>query len=685
MRLRTQLAAFAALTLVLPWAGWRYVQEMEQALRQGLEQSLVGSAGTVAAAIGDELAADELSGPGPRSAAAGTGEPLYAQRLERAPTLDGFRDDWSSAPDASRSLAGGHRFWVGVHDASLYVFVDAADGDLVYQGQPGATPYGDRVLMSVTPEGGSREWLLFMTRAPGGFRAQRTAPPEFAPGGGFEERVVGAWQETGSGFAVEARLPLAAARASLGVAVVDVDPGARGHTVTTSTSWPADNSGPGPLVFKSDALEQRLAAFTQQGERFRVVDADGYVLSDVGRLGASPDGAEPAAAGPAGRLIGLMLRDDDPEYRGLESPPGRLADARLRAALAGETATAWYSRAPAESAVVTAAVPIREGGDVVGAVVLERASEAVLTLTNTALVRLVSLTAGASVVALVALLGYATFLSLRVRRLARGAEQALGPRGEIHAALPGRSARDELGDLARSFAGLLGRLREYTDYQRTLTSKLSHELRTPAAIISTSLDNLEHELGSPKAPTYLERLRHGAHRLDAILAAMSEATRIEQAIGETEPRRYELARVVESCCAAYGDIYPERRFAYACEAADTAVTGSEDLAAQMLDKLVDNAVSFSPEGSTISVRVERREAEVVLRVANRGPLLPEAMRGQLFDALVSVRERRGDKPHLGLGLRVVALIAEFHAGRATADNLPGADGVEFAVAMQAAD
>ncbi len=313
---------------------------------------------------------------------------------------------------------------------------------------------------------------------------------------------------------------------------------------------------------------------------------------------------------------------------------------------------------------------------------LERTSEAILTLTNQALVELVTLTATASVGAMIALLGYATFLSLRVRRLARAAEDALGPRGEIRAALPGRSAGDEIGDLARSFTGLLGRLGEYTAYQRTLTSKLSHELRTPAAIISTSLDNLEQELGSPKAPDYLERLRQGARRLDGILAAMSEATRIEQAIGETEPRRFELADVVESCCLAYADIYPQRRFELERDAGPTTVTGSEDLVAQMLDKLVDNAVSFSPPGSTIGVRVERRGREVGVRVANSGSRLPEEMRGQLFDSLVSVRTHRGERPHLGLGLHIVALIAEFHEGRAEAENLPDGAGVEFAVWMR---
>ena len=59
--------------------------------------------------------------------------------------------------------------------------------------------------------------------------------------------------------------------------------------------------------------------------------------------------------------------------------------------------------------------------------------------------------------------------------------------------MPGRGARDELGELARSFEELLERLREHTEYLRTSSSKLSHELRTPLAVVTTSLDNLEHE------------------------------------------------------------------------------------------------------------------------------------------------------------------------------------------------
>ncbi len=279
----------------------------------------------------------------------------------------------------------------------------------------------------------------------------------------------------------------------------------------------------------------------------------------------------------------------------------------------------------------------------------------------------------------VGLLGYATWLSLRVRRLAHAAETAIGPHGEIRTAIPGSGARDEIGALARSFTNLLERLRGHTEYLRTLASKLSHELRTPLAVVTTSLDNLEHEVKAPAAEAYLARLRQGAERLDAILAAMSEATELERAINDTKAERFRLAAVVESCCQAYRDVYPERQFECRVAARATEIIGSGELVAQLLDKLVDNAVSFSAPGSRIEVELAESSGELVLSVTNRGPPLPAKMREQLFDSLVSIRERRDDRPHLGLGLHIVALIAKFHGGRAGADDLPDGSGVVFRV------
>ncbi len=69
----------------------------------------------------------------------------------------------------------------------------------------------------------------------------------------------------------------------------------------------------------------------------------------------------------------------------------------------------------------------------------------------------------------------------------------------------------------------------------------------------------------------------------------------------------------------------------------------------------------------------------MLSVANIGPRLPVEMRGRLFDSLVSIRAQRDGRPHLGLGLHIVALIADFHRGRCEAGDLADGSGAVFRV------
>jgi two-component system, OmpR family, sensor histidine kinase ChvG len=684
--LRLQLLVFGLLTLVLPWTALRYVQEMEAALRGGLEQSLIASAATVAAALEEQGA--PLCGGGACADARTRGLTIYAPPLAEEPRLDGVRDEWSAADDAGVALPSGvaaesapggepvARVFAGVRGRFAYLFVAVRDADVVYRGQLGQPPYGDRIVLATEPTPGAVRWLLLATSAPGSFRAQETQPERFEPTDNYDERAVGAWQATATGYAVEARIPLALVGAALSVGVIGVDRVGADYSAMLTATWDAASGTPGPFVYQRPELGGMLAPFGRAGGRFRVLDADGWVLADAGSV-AAPLG-DAARDSMLADLLRLALRRDDPPYPA-EQPAGRIAAAPLRRALAGDSATAWYGRAGARDAIVAAAVPVAGPQGAHGAVLLEQSSDPILTLTNEALVRLMSFTVLASVLVALGLLGYAAWLSLRVRRLAHAAETALGPRGEIRVAMPGAAASDELGDLARSFAQLLARLREHTDYLRTLSGKLSHELRTPLAVVTTSLDNLAHERHSAAADEYLGRLRQGADRLDAILVAMSEAAQLEQAIGETRAEAFDLGAVVAACCAAYRDVYRDREIAYRGAAAGARVFGSGDLAAQLLDKLIDNAVSFSPAGSRIDVVLADDGREYVLDVANRGPPLPEKMRGRLFDSLVSIREQRDGRPHLGLGLHIVALIAKFHGGRAEAEDLRDRSGVVFRI------
>lgn len=672
MSLRVQLLLFGVLTFAFPWAGLRFVQEMEGALRNGLESALLASAGTVAAALSNQ--------PEVRATAASRepSEPvqtLYAHRLKAAPRIDGFSGDWVLEPRFRLELDADHAIWLGIDDRFVYVFVETRDRDVIYQASPGESLYGDRIVLLLRTEAGGERALLLSTAAPGVFPARETKPPIFVPGEGFEGRVLAAWQETADGFAVEARLPLGLTRDGLGVGIIDSDRAAQGYSVALLATWDTQTPAASTLVYERPGIRRLVEQFTRSGDRFRVLDRNGWVIADTGTVDEAALASAEPDAGFAEGFFRFVLRREDPSYELLETPPGRLADDGLRVALAGKQATAWYRAGPSTAAIVVAAVPIEASANVIGAVLLEQASDSILTLTNRTLMRLMSVALAISLVAALALLGYATLLSIRLRRLAMAAETALGSKGEINVSVPGRAAKDELGDLARSFSDLLGRLRDYTEYLRTLSSKLTHELRTPLAIVTTSLDNLEDEKRAESADVYIARLRDGAGRLDSILAAMGAATKMEQAIAETVAEEFDLGAVLGACVQAYEDIYPQRRFICGVTGGPWPVKGSSELFAQMLDKLVENAVSFSSADSVIELDLSAAPREYALSIRNKGELLPESMRHQLFDSLVSVRKRADDRPHLGLGLYIVALIADYHAARVEADNLPDASGV----------
>jgi dedicated sortase system histidine kinase len=671
MSLRLQLLAVGLLTLVLPWTGFLYVQEMEAALRAGFEQTLLARAATVATALAEQSTAlCTLPDCDPLRA----GGTVYATALEREPELDGVPDDhWSVAAEGGLPVGTDHRVWAGTYGRFVYLFIRVADRDLVYQKQAGQQPYGDRVVIATEREA---RWWLLATAAPGTFRAQETGPDRFEPSDVYDARILGAWQETPTGYALEVRVPLSLVGGALGVGVIDVDRNGGEPTAALDATWDQATGTLGRFIRQVPELEGSLGQFGGAGGRFRALDKDGWVLATTGSV--APGAAADDGAGLAGDFFRWLLEREDPPYPS-ERPTGRIADETLRQALDGREATAWYGSGPDREAIVAAAVPIVGAGGVEGAVLLEQASDPILTLTNRALVRLMSLTLLVSLVVGIGLLGYATWLSLRVRRLAGAAHTALGPRGEIRSGMPGAAARDELGTLARSFSELLERLREHTEYLRTLASKLSHELRTPLAVVTTSLDNLEHELEGRETDEYLKRLRQGTERLDRILAAMSEATELEQAIRETHAHSFDLAAVVASCCAAYRDVYADREIAHRNDVAAATIVGSDELVAQLLDKLVDNAVSFSAPGSRIDVVLASAGDDLVLSVTNRGPSLPATMRGRLFDSLVSIREQRDGRPHLGLGLAIVSLVADFHGGRCEADDLPDGSGVVFKV------
>jgi signal transduction histidine kinase len=203
-----------------------------------------------------------------------------------------------------------------------------------------------------------------------------------------------------------------------------------------------------------------------------------------------------------------------------------------------------------------------------------------------------------------------------------------------------------------------------------MAGRLSHELRTPIAVVRSSLDNLKLQPLPPDAGVYLARANEGLQRLTTILTRMSEATRLEQVVRSGERERFDARDVVRGCVHGV-----EKKIEVEVPELPVWLSGAPDLYAQLLDKLVTNAADFSTGEEPIRVRLSTRDSESVLTVSNRGPRLPAAMAGKLFESMISIRKADGSEPHLGLGLYIVRLIAEFHGGAAQAMDREDGSGV----------
>ena len=654
MSLRLKLLLLGLATLVLPWDGIRYAREMEAALRESEQHALQAVSETIAASLQGRM--DLLyRNPGEPAPTDGGRYDLTPLVLTAPPYIDGYADDWPRAPEAWRYYgAGAHRFGVltGIHDRMLYVLLEAHDPHVVFDAA-GANPLdssalGDRVWVGYEDPDGTQEQVFFALTGAGPAIARRVEAGEYGQETATEDpRIIGALQPAVGGYTLEIAMPLSMVGREFGVLLDDRD--RRGAApLSYGTLRSNDLHTLGRLIVASPYLTSYLAQFMQPGMRLSVTTPRGSILAQSDEL------AVPGVLAPEPGILTQIYR--------------RFVDRR------------------GEPQFIASSAPIYDSGRhaVIGELQVTQAANRWQGLRDRALTRMLDLTLAISAIAVIVTFAFAARLAVRLSRLRRASESALTREGLV-TQFAETAAPDELGDVARSFSRLLGRLNEYTGYLRSLAGKLAHEIRTPLTIVRSSLENLESEEVSPAARQYIERARQGSERLNAILLAMGAATRVEEAIGNAERSRFDLTPVIASAVSAYRVAFPERRFAAELASEPIEIDGAPDLIVQLLDKLIDNAVDFSPAGATITVRLRREPAAAVLEVDNPGPPLAPETRGRLFESLWQSRSGSDSRPHFGLGLYIVRLIADYHRGGVAAADLPGGEGARFGVRLPLAD
>jgi heavy metal sensor kinase len=258
----------------------------------------------------------------------------------------------------------------------------------------------------------------------------------------------------------------------------------------------------------------------------------------------------------------------------------------------------------------------------------------------------------------------------------------------LHERLPVENPGDELGRLATVVNGLLARLEGSFAHQRRFMADASHELRTPVAILRTEADvTLTREHRSEEE--YRESatvIRDASRRLGRIVDDLFLLARADS--GHLPVRRddvyldeivHEAARSVRALATDRGirvELVP---------LVDAPFRGDADLLGRLLLNLLDNAIKFSPRGSTVVLALARREGHYEIRVADSGPGIAPEAQAQVFDRFFRVDKTRArgaatDSAGAGLGLAIARWIAESHGGSLVLAR-SDATGSEFIVTL----
>ena len=416
------------------------------------------------------------------------------------------------------------------------------------------------------------------------------------------------------------------------------------------------------------ALIERVAS--EADIRIRLYDRAGRLTLDTRALGLNnfvlrdpdKDPWNQSAARFLDAVIDTVAGADRVEQFRERAPNKGLDWPDLAAALRSGEASATVWRAPDRTPVITAAAPYGPQG-------------AVFTSSNardiTQTVRVERFRLG---VVLAFTAGLSIFLSLflartivrPLRRLARAAVRVrLGRAREVVVPrLPER--RDEIGHLARSLSDMSLALRARIDATEAFAADLAHEIKNPLASLRSAVDSLMAVRDPALQEQLLAVVRDDVLRLDRLISDISEASRLDAQLSRAKFDPVDLSAMLAAMVEERSRRGVERDIRLRFDAPIgpmPRVMGEGARLERVFANLIDNAVSFSPDGGTVALSLIASGDMLEARVEDEGPGVPEEAREAIF------RRFHTDRPageefgkHSGLGLAIARTIVEGHQG-----------------------
>jgi two-component system sensor histidine kinase ChvG len=269
-----------------------------------------------------------------------------------------------------------------------------------------------------------------------------------------------------------------------------------------------------------------------------------------------------------------------------------------------------------------------------------------------------------------------------LRRLALAAHRVrLGRAREVDLpVLPAR--RDEIGLLARALHDMTQSLRQRIDSTEAFAADVTHELKNPLASLRSAVDTLERVEEPALRRQLLDVVREDVARLDRLVVDIAETSRLDAELSRARFEPVDLGALIESLLPLWESRSDRRvQIAFARPRAGTAVAlGDESRLARLVDNLVDNAISFSPDGGVVEIRASEVAGEVLIVIEDEGPGVAPEAREAIFNRFHSIRPDEEFGRHSGLGLAIAKAIVEGHGGRIEVEyRHDGRSGARFVV------
>jgi len=277
-----------------------------------------------------------------------------------------------------------------------------------------------------------------------------------------------------------------------------------------------------------------------------------------------------------------------------------------------------------------------------------------------------------------------------LRRIALAAHRVrLGRAREVRVPrLPTR--RDEIGLLARSVADMSQSLRQRIDKIEAFAADVTHELKNPLASLRSAIDGLDSVKDDKLRRRLMQVAREDVIRLDRLINDIGEAARTDAELARARFEPVDLGPLIQQLVSSWENRREkgDARIAFGRPRKSSAVVmGEAGRLARAIDNLLDNAVSFSPAGGLVEIAASRVGDQVLIRIDDEGPGVPEEAREAIFNRFHSIRpEDEHFGRHSGLGLAIAKAIVEGHDGEiAVYDRDDAPSGARFIISLPAVE